>query len=480
MQAIEDDKKAYISFNSKAEAFKTYSAFKAAFPEKRGLYISSDNAGDLQVKAFLKNVNLEVLNYDYVICTPSISTGVSIDVIHFDFVGGIFKASINTANDCMQALGRVRTASERHVFCELRHNNLSLDPDTIKARWCETHQYDLALMNLDNNQARVIINADYEALCLSVTLAHNRSLNNFAENFMILALADGAEIVHADINVTKTVAKDFRSLKKALVQSEADNIGDAAITKSCEELRNLMNKSRKTMDESRSISKKNIIDFYNLNVHDKDSITALASIDNEGRFKKAILNLELALGDEQYARNKFLSQTKNSEQFAADVRHYASIQELYKFALDTVSLNSNLDKNNYNYSADNLINNGFVAYIEERRDVLKGLINLPSVSQLLADPVRFLGTLLGSMGIKQHRTGRSEKGMYQINNERLDLLKSLLAKRRLGSMATGTILDVSSITVKKSTTMDMIVEYIDGIKSLFSPKTQIFSDFCTP
>ena len=64
MQAIEDDKKAYISFNSKAEAFKTYSAFKAAFPEKRGLYISSDNAGDLQVKAFLKDVNVEVLNYD--------------------------------------------------------------------------------------------------------------------------------------------------------------------------------------------------------------------------------------------------------------------------------------------------------------------------------------------------------------------------------------------------------------------------------
>src|SRR3546814_2336604 len=46
MQALEQEQKVYLAFNSKREAFKTYSALNMAFPEKKGLYISSDNAGD--------------------------------------------------------------------------------------------------------------------------------------------------------------------------------------------------------------------------------------------------------------------------------------------------------------------------------------------------------------------------------------------------------------------------------------------------
>ena len=90
MQALEQEQKVYLAFNSKKEAYKTFSAFSTAFPEKRGLYIASDNAGDAENQAFFKNVNEVSKRYDYLVCTPSVSTGVSIDNGHFDFVGGVF------------------------------------------------------------------------------------------------------------------------------------------------------------------------------------------------------------------------------------------------------------------------------------------------------------------------------------------------------------------------------------------------------
>ena len=140
LNALDLGKNVYLAFNSKKEARKTFAAFNLAFPEKKGLYISSDNNGDAENQAFFNNVNPVSKRYDYLICTPSVSTGVSIDNGHFDFVGGVFNAQVNTANDCMQALGRIRNHKTLHVFCDKRYGNKPLNPEVIAAKWSKTHR----------------------------------------------------------------------------------------------------------------------------------------------------------------------------------------------------------------------------------------------------------------------------------------------------------------------------------------------------
>ena len=481
MKALDERLTAYLTFNSKADAFKTFSTLKAAFPDKKGLYIASDNAGDAANQAFFKDVNTVSKEYDYLVCTPSVSTGVSIDNGHFDFVGGIFLSNINTANDCMQALGRVRDKEVRHVYCEKRQANHPLDADSITARWLSTHQHDLNLMNLTDKGARVLMHTDYERLCLSVAQNRNASLNDFYQQFALLSLHENIDLSYFDDAPDADTRKNFRQLKQSIVSEEAVQIGTAPLSTTALALRALMNKPRKTMMDTRSYKKQGLIEFYNLPTHDTENIQALAVIDNDGRFKKHVKALELALGDEDLAKLRFLEQTQKHEQFAADVTHFASLQQLYKHVLDSLRLTTShglLSVADYHYSREMLINKGFVDYIEDHRDVFKGLLSLPTPAQLHRDPVRFLGVLLSRLGLKQKRVGKSANGMYHLDGERVALLNALIARRRAGLPGVSMPLDTTSVAVKKTTTLDVLGACLQGIKRFFQPDSGVFAGFC--
>ena len=64
------------------------------------------------------------------------------------------------------------------------------------------------------------------------------------------------------------------------------------------------------MSESRQYKKQQLIEFYNLSERDEASITAMANMDNDGRFKKQVLALELALGDAALAQKDSLPNLK--------------------------------------------------------------------------------------------------------------------------------------------------------------------------
>ncbi len=67
---------------------------------------------------FLKNPEAESLNYQVVISTSAIASGVSIEHDHFDLVAGFFTGSSVQPTDAYQMLGRVRQCKEFHVFAD--------------------------------------------------------------------------------------------------------------------------------------------------------------------------------------------------------------------------------------------------------------------------------------------------------------------------------------------------------------------------
>lgn len=470
MRVLNNDQTVFLTFNSKADAHKTFSTIKATLPDKKGLYIASDNAGDEANKAFFKDVNAISKQYDYLICTPSVSTGVSIDNGHFDFVGGIFLGSVNTANDCMQALSRVRNANIRHVYCEKRYAYHPLDADTISSRWLVTHQHDLNLMRLTNEGARIIMNKHYESLCLSVTIARNRSLNDFYQEFALLSLDEGITLSYAEHSPDKETKKQFKQFKQAFIQAEAQAIGLADIPESAIALRKLLNLPRKNMNQTRSFKKQQLIEFFKLDNNDIESIQAISSIDNDNRFKKQILNLELALSNEDEAKEQFLKQTEKSSQFAADVTHFATTQMLFQQLLMTLRLQSDnnlLNVVNFRYTKETFLNNGFIDFIEKNRSVLRGIMSLPSTEQLKRDPIRFIGTLLTKLGLKQKRVGRSENATYHIDNDRIILLNGILNKRKIGVMASTIPLNTQSLNTTKITPLKTLEKCLQRIKQFF-------------
>jgi Domain of unknown function (DUF3854)/Origin of replication binding protein len=83
----------------------------------RGLVINSKTSGEPAQRQFITHPNREVHQYDWVLATPSLTTGISLEVDHFDRVYGLFYG-VTTDGDAAQALSRVRTKVPRTVWCE--------------------------------------------------------------------------------------------------------------------------------------------------------------------------------------------------------------------------------------------------------------------------------------------------------------------------------------------------------------------------
>jgi Domain of unknown function (DUF3854) len=80
------------------------------FPNYRILRIDSESVADPNHPAYgcIEQLNAQLKNYDIIIASPTIGTGVSIDIRgYFTAVFGIFKGAV-AVNDALQALARVR------------------------------------------------------------------------------------------------------------------------------------------------------------------------------------------------------------------------------------------------------------------------------------------------------------------------------------------------------------------------------------
>jgi Domain of unknown function (DUF3854) len=99
-------------------------ALNQIFPEKKGLRIDAPSISDPGHPAYLctQNLNEVVQHYDWVLVSPTIETGVSIDIQgHFTSVWGCFNG-VTPENSARQSIARVREAVPRHVWIA-KHGN---------------------------------------------------------------------------------------------------------------------------------------------------------------------------------------------------------------------------------------------------------------------------------------------------------------------------------------------------------------------
>jgi Domain of unknown function (DUF3854)/Type III restriction enzyme, res subunit len=92
---------------------------KKRFPEVRSLRIDSESLTDPNHDAYqsINHLNKILLNYDIILASPSIETGISIDIKdHFTSVWGLAQG-IQTATSVCQSLGRIRDNIPRYIWC---------------------------------------------------------------------------------------------------------------------------------------------------------------------------------------------------------------------------------------------------------------------------------------------------------------------------------------------------------------------------
>jgi Domain of unknown function (DUF3854)/Origin of replication binding protein len=121
---IESGQKVFVATDSLTGSEALQELIKALKTDQSGLIINSKTSGDTEARDFITNPNAEVHRYDWIVATPSLSTGVSIEVDHFDKVYGLFYGVITDA-DAAQALNRVRANVPRSVWTAKQGKNFS-------------------------------------------------------------------------------------------------------------------------------------------------------------------------------------------------------------------------------------------------------------------------------------------------------------------------------------------------------------------
>lgn len=97
--------------------------------------INSDTSGDPAIIEYLQNINTASLTTRLLICSPSVTSGVSIENGHFEEIYGFFNGVL-TVSHASQAIARVRGAKSINVWCAekgLAHScDHSLFPEQIR------------------------------------------------------------------------------------------------------------------------------------------------------------------------------------------------------------------------------------------------------------------------------------------------------------------------------------------------------------
>ncbi|MUH00331.1 DUF3854 domain-containing protein [Scytonema sp. UIC 10036] len=111
------------------------SKLKELFPEKKILRIDAETVSDPKHAAFncIENLNQVLPDYDIVICSPVIETGVSIELAklypetpekHFTSVWAIAQG-VQSINSVLQSIARVREPIPRHIWAKDRAMNMT-------------------------------------------------------------------------------------------------------------------------------------------------------------------------------------------------------------------------------------------------------------------------------------------------------------------------------------------------------------------
>ncbi|XWK91792.1 MAG: plasmid replication protein, CyRepA1 family (plasmid) [Phormidium sp.] len=209
-------------------------------PGNRILTINAETSGDEQAQSYIKFLESEYQNYDVVIASPSMCTGVSIEMHWFDEVIGVYYGVLNDG-DIAQALARVREPIKRTVWVNQFGRNYSkvshsTYPEIVKKDLFTKNDREIALIR-PSLRPDLLTFVDYQyerdndphikTFC-KISAEHNYSMWALRDNFVARMKYEGNTITTKEI---RTDADTKSALKELREDIEWDGFGEIAVAK---------------------------------------------------------------------------------------------------------------------------------------------------------------------------------------------------------------------------------------------------------
>ncbi|XHU95850.1 MAG: DUF3854 domain-containing protein [cyanobacterium endosymbiont of Rhopalodia gibba] len=290
---------------------------KKRFPEVKILRIDSESLTDPNHNAYqsINHLNQILLNYDIILASPSIETGVSIDIKdHFTSVWGLAQG-IQTATSVCQSLGRIRDNIPRYLWCASygfnKVGNGSTSIPNLLTSSNRVTQLNIKLLQQSDLEALDDIDIEFQAeslLCwakmavrVNVSMIHYREsiLRNITDqNHPVLRKNKVFKI--QDIKKYKKYSYDSKNscqLMKAIESIREQNYQEECLMVAQgkeitdQQYKALNKRLVKTVVERHNIKKYNLQRRYCIEVTPQ-----LVALDNEGWYDRIRLHYFLTLG----------------------------------------------------------------------------------------------------------------------------------------------------------------------------------------
>lgn len=402
-----------VSSRWSSKNLETY--LRSQYPEKRILRIDSESVADPQHLAYgiVEELNRVITQYDIVLATPTIGTGVSIDVQgHFKAVFGIFQG-VTPDTESRQALARVREPVPRFVWSACfgpgKVGNGSCNYQDVIHSTTKAVKYNIALLkevdfDLDTQTDPVTLRT-WAKMAARV----NMSLWSYRSELRNGLIMEGHQVVNLtndQLNLEeKTIREQFicdiKSVQEKSRLSEAKAIATAPdIT--TDEYNRLKDQRAKTVEERYVQSKHELQRRYPINITPE-----LKMRDDEGWYLQLRLHYYLT-HDPAFVRLRDLKEWQglldrgDGKVALQDVKLLTAQVETFKVLGILPLLNPDRMVRATDADVERICH-----YANQYRHDIKAVLNL-TISEKMT-PIEVIQALLSKLGLKLACVGRDKK-----------------------------------------------------------------------
>ena len=382
------------------------------FPELKILRIDSESLADSQHPAYGCISRLEQIlsQYDAVIASPSIETGISIELEHFTSVWTIAQG-IQAENAVRQTLSRLRHNVPRHLWCATySFNKIGNGSTSIPALLSSNQRFtQLNIRLLQQSDFAYLDDLDtgFQAeslLCWAkMAVRFNAGAINYRDSILSGLRAEGHQIIDAaeyqsEITTESNNTNLVTEITEISTQNYLAECGEIARAPSLTELQYQALKKQpiKSFSDRRKLRKYELQQRYHLPITPK-----LVSLDDEGWYQKIRLHYFLGVGrsyladrDTQVAR-KLIEQGSGSL-FLPDFNHSqlgAIVGTLEILGIPVLLQTRERELRNTDPDLQSL-----AAIAQQNRQEIKTILKLSIAKNY--SPVTIVSRLLGTIGCK--------------------------------------------------------------------------------
>lgn len=295
-------------------------------PGLRVLRIDAKSVADPEHPAYgcMGNLNEVLPNYDLVIASPTIETGVSIDITgHFDAVVS-FGSGVQTVEAYCQSLERLREAVPRHIYCPERSSQrIGNGSESVRSLMAnQTRKFAATVKLLAEADTLSALEGRKSAHLLTwcrYAAHHNGNFKRYRAEVLRLLQGDGYVVSYAEAHPEADAHKQIaRDMAQFAYQEECESIAAAPVLPPAEYDR--LSRQRAKTESERHAEKKTAL-TYKYATEDV-SPDLVAQDDTRGWYPGLLMHYYLSMGKaflKGRDKKKIQDLAPNGKAFAPDV-----------------------------------------------------------------------------------------------------------------------------------------------------------------